>query len=75
MTDGAPLAVKPRYQALLWEGLKGAAEFEREHGGITERELADAKAWAEDIILRSRRADTHEGDIGSGRGCPDDGPR
>ena len=55
-TYSAWLAAAARKEFLIRDGLAGVAEFEREHGVFTETELAEADAWADDAIRRSRRS-------------------
>ena len=55
-TYSAWLAAAARKEFLIRDGLAGVAEFEREHGAFTETELADAEAWADDAVRRSRRS-------------------
>lgn len=55
-TYSAWLAAAARKEFLIRDGLAGVAEFEREHGAFTETELAEADAWADDAVRRSRRS-------------------
>ena len=50
------LAAAARKEFLIRDGFAGVAEFEREHGAFTETELAEADAWADDAVRRSRRS-------------------
>lgn len=56
MTYSAWLAAAARKEFLIRDGLAGVVEFEREHGAFTDTELAEADAWAEGAIGRSRRS-------------------
>ncbi|MCA1703085.1 MAG: hypothetical protein LC808_07370 [Actinobacteria bacterium] len=56
MTYSAWLAAAARNEFLIRDGLAGVAEFEREHGAFSDTELAEAEAWADDAIRRSRRS-------------------
>lgn len=55
MTYSAWLAGAARNEFLIRDGLAGVAEFERQHGALSDAELAEAKTWADDAIRRSRR--------------------
>lgn len=55
-TYSAWLAAAARKEFLIRDGLAGVAEFEREHGAFTETEVAEAVAWADDAVRRSRRS-------------------
>lgn len=55
-TYSAWLAAAARKEFLIRDGLAGVADFEREHGAFTETELAEADAWADDAVRRSRRS-------------------
>jgi len=55
-TYSAWLAAAARKEFLIRDGLAGVAEFEREHRAFTETELAEADAWADDAVRRSRRS-------------------
>jgi len=56
MTYSAWLAAAASKEFLIRDGLAGVAEFEREHGAFSDKELAEAEAWASDAIRRSRRS-------------------
>lgn len=52
------LAAMARREFVVRAGLEAVAEFEREHGGFSEGERADAEEWAKDAIDRSGRSGT-----------------
>lgn len=54
ITYSAWLAQTARKELTVRTGLAAAAEVERELGGFTHDELADAERWAADAIRRSR---------------------
>lgn len=56
MTYSAWLAATARKEFVIRDGLAGVAEFERERGPFTDAERAEAEAWADDAIRRSRRS-------------------
>lgn len=56
MTYSAWLAATARKEFVIRDGLAGVAEFEREHGRFTDAERAEAEAWADDAVRRSRRS-------------------
>jgi len=57
-TYSAWLGVAARNELLVRAGLTAVAEFERDHGGFSEAELADAEEWAQGVIGRSARSGT-----------------
>ncbi len=58
MTYSGWLADVARREFLITRGLDAVAAFEAERGPFTAEEVADAAAWAEQAIKRSRRTGT-----------------
>ena len=55
MTYSAWLAQTARKEFAVRAGLAAVAEYERQHGGFTAGELADAEVWAKAALSRSKR--------------------
>jgi hypothetical protein len=60
MTYSAWLTATARKELKIRAGLGAVAEVERELGGFTGEELADAERWAKEAIERSRRTAARE---------------
>jgi hypothetical protein len=56
MSYSAWLTNVARREFIIRAGLAGVAEFERENGAFSEDELADARKWVDEAIVRGRRA-------------------
>jgi hypothetical protein len=62
LTYSAWLAAAARKELVVRAGLGALAEVEAELGAFTAEELADAAAWAERVVKRSRRTGTRSRD-------------
>ena len=60
MTYSGWLAVTARKEFIVQTGLNAVAEFEREHGAFTAKELADADRWTDDALKRSKRSGSRQ---------------
>ena len=56
MTYSGWLAATARKEFIIQSGLRGVAEFERQHGAFTPEELAEAERWADDTAKRAKRS-------------------
>ncbi len=55
LTYSGWLAETARREFTVRSGLEAVAEFEREHGALSDEELADGEAWAAEAVKRSSR--------------------
>jgi hypothetical protein len=49
------LAATARKEFTIREGLNAVADFEREHGAFSAKELAEAESWVKTALARSKR--------------------
>lgn len=55
MTFSGWLAEAVRKEFVVRAGLAGVQAFEHEHGALTERELAEARAWADRVLTQRQK--------------------
>ena len=58
MTYSGWLAATARKEFTIRAGLDAVAAYERDHGGFTADEVAEAERWAKEAVQRSRRTGT-----------------